>query len=581
MDDQQILDAIRGHAADAAGALAVIQSGDTPLTVDAINVLAPRENKDPAVFWLEQLGAMGLVSAFVDALRARGVPLDDDVLDDPDGVIPAERLHRFLARAQAFRCRILKNGLVAGSGALVGPNLVLTSWHVIAVDAPGKPQEPAPVLEVLLADNTRFSAKVPAAFQSECGDAEYENHAPAHDADVADRHDVALLEMVHPAPTHLGHVALASPPPPPKSKSRMVLIHSPRGTDQVVDFGFASKISNVTARWRHDVATAGGSSGGACFNKDLEFLGIHQGEFDATARFVPAERFLDSILEYVRKDVAPPSLWSLDGTITGPLVIGRNPFFQAVAAAGDEGSRVRGVRIKRTVIESGSTSLAFSCDILERLLIRRGPEHRLVRIPQDQMVDDLVDDIRRRVRLSGLDVPEPAISDAAAGRTPSTVGRRAEHLAASIEAAAAALAATVWVFIDNPTIPLSEQARLAIEGFVEAALTKPHIRLVIAGLETLALPGREFTSVPGPEADPAPGLVVEFIGDFRRADVLDLLTVASQELTGTVDAGAIEYATNRALLGLDHINGLYDRGQLSTVTARLRDDLKLLAVDAT
>lgn len=581
MDDQAILDIIRSHATEGAAALRAVQSGDRPLTVPVINVLARREHRDPAVFWLEQLQERGLVTAFVEALRARGVSLADDVLDDPDGVIPTDRLQRFLAQAQAFRCRIVKNGAVAGSGVLVGPSLVLTSWHVIAVDGPGRPQEPAPNLEVLLADNMKFEAKLPAAFQSECGDAEYRRRAPVHDSEVADRHDVALLELVHPAATHLGHVSLASPPPPPRPKGRVVLVHSPGGSDQVIDFGFAGKIKNVTARWRHDVPTAGGSSGGACFNKDLQFLGVHQAQFDTGARFVPIERFIDSILERVRADVAPRTLWSLDGTTSGRLVIGRGRFFQAIAAAGDEGSRVRGVRVKRAAIGLASTGLAFSLDILEQLLVRRGPEHRLVRITMDQVVDDLVTDIRRRVRLGGLDLPEAPAGHAgvAPGQAPpaTTIRDRAEQLASAIETAAVRLGTTVWLFIDNPTVSLTEDARLTLESFVGAALTRAHLRLVVAGLETVTLPGLEFTDPPASEVDRAPGLMVEYLGEFRRSDVLDLLTVASRELTGAVNDMALAWATDRALLDLDNVNGLYDPAQLATVAERLRDDLALIA----
>lgn len=580
VDDDAILEAIRNHGTEAGDALAAIQSGESPLTVEVVNVLAPRENKDPAVFWLEQLKARGLVRSFVGALLARGVRLNDTVLDDPDSVIQTERLQRFLTQAQAFRCRILKNGRVAGSGVLVGPSLILTSWHVIAVDLPGRPQSPAPQLEVLLADNKTFSIRFPVAFQSECGDAEYENHASIHDADVADRHDVALLEMVQPAATHLGHVTLASSMPPPKSRSRVVLVHFPDGTKNVIDFGFASKIRHVTSRWRHNVPTAGGSSGGACFDRDLQFLGIHQGQFDSEARFVPAQCFVDSILEHVRNDIAPPTLWSLDGTVTGPLVIGRSSFFGAIAEAGKDDSRVRGVRIKRAVIESNSTGLAFSHDILQQLLARRGSMHRLVRIMLDQIVDDLVADIRRRVRSSGLRMPEPLAAQVgiATGQAPpeTAAKERAESLASAIEETAAEAGATVWIFIDNPTVPLTEGARLTIEAFVGAALIKPHLRLVIAGLETLVLPGAEFIGPPGFETDRSPGLVVEFIGEFRRADLLDLLTVASKDLTGAVDMDKIKYAADRALHGLPDVNGVYAPDLLATVAESLRHDLSLI-----
>ncbi len=78
---------------------------------------------------------------------------------------------------------------------------------------------------------------------------------------------------------------------------------------------------------------------------------------------------------------------------------------------------------------------------------------------------------------------------------------------------------------------LTETSLLTIESFVGAALAKPHLRLVIAGMETVSLPGAEFVGLPAAEGDRSPGLLLDFVGEFRRADVLDLLSLASTELT--------------------------------------------------
>ena len=582
MDDDAILDAIRTHAAEAAEALAAVQLGrgaEGGLTADSIRAAAAMLQRDAAELWLEQLVAGGLVTAFVSALQARGVAIDEDALADPDGAIPFEELEAFLPRAKAFRCRVLKNDKVAGSGVLVGPGLVLTSWHVIAVKAPGHPQEPAPNLAVVLSDNSKQSARVPAEYESECGDAEYDRVAPKQDADVEDRNDVALLAMERPAAAHLQYAPLGTQAPVPRSRSRVVLIHFPEGQDRGIDFGFTGKIRNVKARWRHDVPTQSGSSGGACFDKELKLLGIHQGQFDNTARFVPLDRFFDHVLAYVKADIAPTTLWSLDGTVTGPLVIGRGLFFEAISSAGEPGSRVRGVRIKRRQIEAGSVGLAFSHDMLEMLLPRRGPSHRLVRVTQDGTVTDLVAAIRRRCRRSGLAVPEPENEPGVAeGQAPpeTTAKDRAAVLAAAVEAVAAADDLTIWFFFDNATGTFTETARLALEGFIDAALVQPHLRLVIAGFETLPLPGLEFGTASPPEGDRSPGLVVEFIGGFRRADILDFLTLASRDLTGDVDIAAMNQAADRALVGLADFNGLYADEHLATVSERLLPDLELL-----
>ncbi len=104
---------------------------------------------------------------------------------------------------------------------------------------------------------------------------------------------------------------------------------------------------------------------------------------------------------------------------------------------------------------------------------------------------------------------------------------------------------------------------------------------MVAGFETVQLPGLEFASASPPEGEQAPGLVVEFIGGFRRADVADLLSLASRDLTGQVDLAAMEQATSRALLHLVDFNGLYEDQDLRTVCDRLRPDLELLQIAGT
>lgn len=582
MDDEEIREAIRSHPAEAAEALVAVQAGNgvaKPLTADAIAAAAAILGEAPDQLWLDRLRVANLVLAFVNALRARGVAMDEEALHDPEGAIPIEALNAFLPRAKAFRCRVLVNGAIAGSGILVGPSLVLTSWHVIAVAAPGRPQEPAPGLSVQLADDTKQPATVPARFESKCGDAEFDWIAPKRDEDVDGRNDVALLAMSRPAATHLGYVPLTAPAAAPRTQARVVLVHFPNGKDVGVDFGITGKIRNVTARWRHSLTTDKGSSGGACFNRELEFVGIHQGKFDEAGRFVPVGRFIDDVLPIVALDIAPKTLWSLDGTVTAPLVVGRDLLFETIAVAGDPAVRVRGLRIKRRSIGSRAAGLAYSHDILFNLLARRGTDHVLVRVAQDEIVSDLVAEIRRRVQVAGIEIPDSHDeAGVAPGQAPpeTTAKDRAANLAAAIEAAAATRGQTVWFFFDNPSVALSEAARLGFEGFVDASLVQPHLRLVVAGFETLPLPGLEFAG-PSVADGNGPGLVVEYIGGFRRADLLDVMTRASQELTGTADLAALTHTVDLAIGGLPEFNGVFEDEQLAVVTERLGLELASLA----
>ncbi|MDP5181596.1 trypsin-like peptidase domain-containing protein [Blastococcus sp. BMG 814] len=576
-DEAELAAAIRDHPLEAAGALAAVQAGWlAPLTVDSLVAALPVVGGTLEQLWIEQLAHRDLLDAFVGALQARGVPVGAPQ-PAADHVDP-ERLVLFGSRAKAFRCRVLVNGAVAGTGCLIGPSLVLTAWHVVAVQPPGRPQEPAPRIHVVLADSTVEEVALPLRFESFCGDAEYTGQAPRADADVDGRNDVAVLVMRRPAAAHLGRAELPEPVSRTASRTRLVLVHFPDGEDRGFGWGYLHKIRNVTARWRHDITTAQGSSGGACFDSHLELAGVHQGRWNGKGRLVPLSRFAADLRPLVEDDVAPRSLWSLDGTATGALVIGRDVFVHAVAAAGDERSRVRGVRVKRRETTGGTTGLNFSHHLLGGLLARRGAGQVIVRVSFDELVRDLVEDIRGRVAGTGLPLadlpPSPGLEVGLA--SPEAAARdRARLLAAAVEAAAAAAGRTVWFFFDTPSVVVPEPARLLLEGFVAAALRKPHLRLVVAGFETLALPGEEFATASAAAVAGPPGLVVEYLGGFTRADVLDLLTRAHEDLTGRPPlVEVVDAVADPVLAPLRDFNGVYAASDLPAVAAALRPDLQ-------
>jgi hypothetical protein len=578
---EEIEEAIREHPVEAAKSLAAVQLGETaPLTVDSLAAAAALLNTGLEELWVEQLARLGALDAFAESLRAHGVPLDAPRPEVFDDHVDLDKLSLFAPQAKAFRCRVLVNGVVAGTGCLLGPSLVLTAWHVIAINPPRLPQMPAPRVEVILSDQSKQDVVVPFGFESFCGDAEYDGTAPRADRDVIDRHDVALLVMRRPAAAHLGHAQLPAAIQETASRGTVFLVHFPGGDDKGVGIGRISKIRRVTARWRHDITSLPGSSGGACFNRDLELAGLHQGRWGDRGRLVPLSLFVADLRPQVEKDIAPTTLWSLDGTQSGAFVIGRDLFFQAVSAAGGEGSRIRGLRIKRRDLNAGTTGLAFSHEILTQLLTRRGLGHTLVRVSFDEFVTDLVQEIRRRVQAAGLPLQDPAASPSVslgAAAPEGTARDRAATLAGTIEGAAAATGLIVWLFFDNPSVALSEPARLALEGFVAAALVQPHLRLVVAGFETVPLPGQEFPAPSAALGAGPPGLVVEYLGGFTRGDVLDFLTRASQVLTGQpANPATIGQTADEVLAPLPPaFNGFYREADLETVVTELRSSLRL------
>ena len=262
---------------------------------------------------------------------------------------------------------------------------------------PGKPQEPAPIARGGAGGRQRFDARVPAVFQSECGGcANTCATGPSTTRTSRIVNDVALLEMVHPAATHLGHISLAYRRPSRRARVGWCWSTSREASTRSSTSDSRARSETSPPAGGTTCRPQGGSSGGACFNKNLEFVGIHQAEFDNVARFVPAELFVDAILRHREQGCRAAH----------PLVARRNghrpsrhrPESLLPGRRGSGRPRWSGTRGPDQADESwmpARQGSAFSHDILEQLLIRRGPEHRLlVRIEQDKVVDDLAADIR-------------------------------------------------------------------------------------------------------------------------------------------------------------------------------------------
>ncbi|MEU4196387.1 serine protease [Kribbella sp. NPDC026611] len=587
-DDAELIEIITTCRAVADEALAAIQQ-DVGVVVNlaAFETVAGVQRSlglvatDPAELCIRELEARGLLDAFAEALRARGVELDSTA--EGSDRVSLEGMQHFVERAKAFRCRIEVDNKFSGSGCLVGPGLVLTAWHVVRRAKPGVVEDPQPRLTVTLADGKTHEAAVPPCYESPCGNDEWDHIAPSQDADVLNRHDVALLTLRRPAARHLGFVRMPATAPPATSRAQLWLLDFPAGVDKGMAKGKTWKIPHVTVRLRHDVKTTeGGSSGGACFNEQFEFFGLHQGKYrhgsvDKSGRFVPASLFLDDLADLIRKDIAPTELWHLDGQ-SDQLVIGRDLFVRSVAEAAKESTRVRGIRVKR-LSSDDKTGLGFSYRILDELLLRYGGQQLPVSVPVGDTVTDLVADLADRVRALGLQVvepPSPGGVDPLQAAPEAVALGQATRFAVAVNEAAAKLGRTVWFFFEGPVVKMSDAARLQLEGFVAACLTLPRIRVVVAGLETVQLGGLEFGDPEVASGDGPAGLVVDFVGEFTRDDVLNCLARAAAELAPDVGPDQITDQTEIALQGLDHVNQSYGVGQLGTVVERLQPYLAFL-----
>jgi V8-like Glu-specific endopeptidase len=571
VDKADIADAIQNSPREAAAALLAVEAGlASQNTLESFAGAASFLHRPMEEVAADEIERLGLMNAFALALKARGVAVDMDP-GPPRAGFPPILQQQFNPRAQAFRCRIALDGVVKGSGCLIGPSLVLTAWHVIATVPPGDVDPANHLIEVLLSDGTKRRAVAKPYYASKSTDAEFRGELPTKDPDFAGYNDVALIKLERPDGARLGFASLPQPCPPIKSQSSIVLLHFPQGNDNGFGYGRIAKVRGITARWAHDVIADAGSSGGPCFNTGFALVGLHQGRFLANRRLVPVNRFAEDIRELVGRDIAPPMLWSLDGTIEGALVVGRDLFFEAVAAATRPASRVRGVRVKRRDLAQGNAGLAFSLEMLTRVLARNPGAHRTLRINFEPPYVDVIDDIRRRARLAGLDIP-PVVAGAGARAGETTleaaINDRSRNLAVELNAASERSGQLLWFLFENPPAGLSEVERFAFEGFIGAVLKQPRLRLALAGYETVSTPGEEFVNASVADTDGAPGLVVEYFGLFSRGDVEQLLKRACQEFGLTADPAVITDHANQILLGLSSTNGQYSAADLQTVSAR-------------
>jgi hypothetical protein len=565
-------EAIERYPVEAAEALLAMQPyAATPTTLASLVPVAEMLNRDLADVAREMIEAKGWRKGFIQALKARGVPIKLQVPDALAARLDDVELAKFLPKAQAFRCRV-QSGPRVGSGCLIGPSLVMTCWHVVAAGPPPAPL--ATPITVRLSDGRKRAVVGPPRYVSFPTDDEYAERWPWQDISFADRHDVVLLQLEHADGARLGFAELPAAAPELPSRSDFFLLDFPGGRSVGWTPGRTAKLRGITGRVGHDAEAAEGSSGGACFNTRFQMIGLHQGRMEQRRRLVPVSRFLDAVSTVVRGDVAPTALWSLDGTRTGEIVIGRHGFFEAVAETTKPSTQARGIRLRRRDPGAqGTAGLSFSLRLLQRLLALQPDRHRLVRIAFDHAGQDLLAAIRLAAAEQGLAVPEATAAPGvrAGESTPeATLNDRARHLTDALNAAAGQR--LFWMFFQTPTGGLSEPERFALEAVIGAALVQPALRVVLAGFETMTMPGEEFGS-PGEAAGAlAAGLIVEDIGWFSKADIRLFLQAAAKGLGRSLTAERITEMIGEATAGVPEFNtyiGYFDPQHVETVVRRL------------
>ncbi|OAN70689.1 hypothetical protein A8B78_04345 [Jannaschia sp. EhC01] len=536
---------------------------------------------------------------FVNYLRPRGIDLDPAPLPPhaaaglpafcagaPGGPVnvdfPFDVLERFTREARAFRCLIRIDGVEMGSGAFVSPRLVLTAAHVVEtltdaldLDRPeGIPLATLPKLDILASDGRTYPARL-AWFLPAHAD-EHQGRLPPAAAAVAHA-DAALLRVDRPLGRLFGAIRLPDPPVDWAGCGRFMLVHYPDGVQQDFAPGWIRRNGRDDIRQQHDVMTEGGSSGGPGFDRDGQFLGLHQGRWNNVRRLVPYDQFANNpaFLEEIASDLPPRYLWSLEGSLDGHLLIGRAAFYDSLTAIVEGSARtLRGVWVKRTRTERDE-GLSFSYRILQAFLKAQGKPHLLVRLSTELANADLIGQLRDLVfTAEGADSASIGVLEDET--TPvAHDDDRAEKLADALAVHAAKTKRTIWIYFDNPPSGLLQETQIQLEHMVEELIQRPGLRLVLAGFETYDLLPEQFSSVAAARQSAAPGLFVEYLANFKRADV-EVTAKGISDALGLKWSGALlTEMVDRALKDVPEMAAnVYSLEQLGKVADQLRREAK-------
>jgi hypothetical protein len=405
-------------------------------------------------------------------------------------------------------CRIvIDGGAITGTGFLVGPQTVLTAWHVVHSLLDGNRIRNGSAARIFVEfDRIDYGDGVVQPFRVPVADQWLEASSPAHASELlgaangrligtsapqfgqlADCFDFAVLRLRKTPGRDRGHVPLGTSCWPPAQEPIHVFQH-PLEFAQRMDSAVGAEFDPADQerlRFFHRVNTLGGSSGGLCVNENFEAVGLHQaGQFDAQGnptrnRAIPIVHIAKRCGDILSVNVEDDPLWVLKDRRTP--VFGRETFQRLVWQAVRGETRIIQVN---GVKDSGKT---FSLDLMNAMLAANS--HQIVNRSAANVSSDaheFATALLRDIEPSGpaaAPLPLPPPDEAATTQAAYVHDQLLPKLLPRLAAAAAGR--LLWIVIDDLDIhDITPGATRELLNALYARLaTQPYLRFVLLGRE--------------------------------------------------------------------------------------------------
>jgi len=448
-------------------------------------------------FWrrLEQFG-------YIKTPPAQGpATVLQEFLNSRAGFQDPSQIRTALPKRMSQVCLLeVNNRQSLGSGFLVGPNAVITSWHVIhsLLDENGKPI-PGSSKQIKVRFDHVTNASKEEVFhvykdewllhQSPCHAMEL-NHdggvttSNFSDDALADHLDFAIIALASCPGNERGYVDLDSATIPAVGSAGYVLQH-PEAFEQRIAQGDFEGFRPGTDQQRllYSINTLKGSSGGMIVDSEFNFVGLHQG---AVPEPINGQTMNTGILGTAIRNKAGAKHLPLASTVlqfrrfnnSGPI-IGREKCQKWIHACREGDSRIMHVYAK-----SNNKGASFSCEIMRACLPE--VENRITIVSAGMLA--LAADEAAAYLLQEMDIDNSQLPDPKKAETTIPAWIKSRLLPVFRDRVNEVSKDRLhWLVIDNlDSEPLPDAGvRLFLEALYTDIENIPNLRIVLIGLKTL------------------------------------------------------------------------------------------------